>query len=278
MSSSLIRSGTTSPTSLSRMNVAIPENTITQSPAKRLPLQQMQATGHRRVGRVGEQAGQQAAGEPGETVRVDDTERVVDVPERLQERDVVVGDVDDHRGDDADRDRAPAVDVAGGRRDRDEADDHAVDAAEQRRLAPGRVVAADPRQERDRGAEVRVQHGRGGVRADVVGIAAVEAVPAEPEQAGADSDHGQVVRRVDLAVARKPRPDHPGGDKARDAGGEVDDVAAGEVDRALLREPAAAPEQEGVDGVDAARPEDRERDPGLEVDAAEDRARASGSA
>ena len=37
MSSSLIRSGTKSPTSLSRMNVAIAEKTITQSAAISLP-------------------------------------------------------------------------------------------------------------------------------------------------------------------------------------------------------------------------------------------------
>src|SRR4029077_9146814 len=46
-------------------------------------------------------------------------------------------------------------------------------------------------------------------------------------------------------------------------------VAAGEVDHAVLREPAAAPDQEGVDRVDQTRPEDDERNPGLEVHATE---------
>ena len=85
-------------------------------------------------------------------------------------------------------------------------------------------------------------------------------------------DHRQVVRRVDLAVTCEARADHPRRDEARDAGREVDDVAAGEVDSALLREPAAAPDQEGVDRVDAGRPEHDERDPRLEVHAAEHRA------
>ena len=244
---------------------------------ERLPLEQVQPPVTEKPGgdlhrRVGEHAGQQAADEAGEAVRVDHAERVVDAPEGPHQRQVVVGGVDDDRADRADRDRAPAVHEAGRRRDRDEADDHAVDAAEQRRLAPGRVVAGDPDEEGDRGGEVRVEHRRGGVHAGVVRVAAVEAVPAEPEQAGADGDHRQVVRRVDLAVARETRPDHPGGDEARDARREMDDVAAAEVDRAVLGEPAAAPDQEGVDRVDAGRPEQDEGDPGLEVDAAEHRA------
>ena len=84
----------------------------------------------------------------------------------------------------------------------------------------------------------------------LVPVTAVEAVPAHPEQAGADRDHRQVVRRVDLAVALQARSDHRSRDEAGDAGGEVDHVAAGEVDRALLGEVAAAPDQEGVDRVD----------------------------
>src|SRR4029079_10948136 len=66
--------------------------------------------------------------------------------------------------------------------------------------------------------------------------------------------------------------DHPGGDEAGDAGGEMDDVAARVVERPLLREVTAAPDQEGVDRVDEEGPEGDERDPGLEVEAAEDRA------
>ena len=121
-------------------------------------------------------------------------------------------------------------------------------------------------------ADVRVQDCRGGVGAGVVRVAAVEAVPAEPQEPGADGDHRQVVGRVDLAVTCEPGPDHPCGDEARDTGREVDDVATREVHCALLCEPAAAPDQEGVDRVHARRPEHDERDPRLEVHATEHRA------
>ena len=81
---------------------------------QRLPLEQMQAARdgdarddlHRGVG---EQPGQKTADEPREAVGVDDAERVVDVAERPQEREVVVGDVDEHGGGGADRHGAPAV-------------------------------------------------------------------------------------------------------------------------------------------------------------------------
>jgi len=73
----------------------------------------------------------------------DHAERVYDarLAERPHQRQVVVGDVHDDRADRADRDRAITVHEAGRRCDRDETDDHAVDAAEHRRLPLGRVVA-----------------------------------------------------------------------------------------------------------------------------------------
>ena len=121
-------------------------------------------------------------------------------------------------------------------------------------------------------AEVRVQHSSCRVGARVVRVATVEAVPAEPEEPGADRNHEQVVRSVDLAVARETRTDHRGRNEAGDAGGEMDHVAAGEVDRALVRPVAAAPDQEGVDRVTEGDPERHEEQPGLEVDPAEHRA------
>jgi hypothetical protein len=61
-----------------------------------------------------------------------------------------------------------------------------------------------------------------------------------------------------------------GGSEAGDAGGEVDDIAAGPVDDAPLPEEAAAPEGEGADGVGAGEPEGDEEHPGAEAHAAED--------
>ncbi len=157
-----------------------------------------------------------------------------------------------HRGDDADDDRTPAVDEAGAGSDRDEADDHAVDAADQARLAPGQVVEGDPDQEGDRGAEVGVEHRRGG---DVAGV--YQSPPLKPFQPiqsrpaptatiarlfGASTSRSRCSRGPITQAATKPG----------DAGGEVDHVTTGEVDRALLGEEATAPDQEGVDRVDEA--------------------------
>ena len=172
----------------------------------------------------------------------------------------------------ADDDRCPAVDETGGRGDRDEADDHAVDAADQARLAAGGVVEGDPDEEGDRGAEVGVEHRGRGHFAGAVPVTAVEAVPAHPEEAGADCHHRQVVWSVDLSVTLQPWSDHRRGDEAGDTCGEVDDVTTGVVQRALLGEEATAPDHERVDRVDQQGPEGDERDPGLEVEAAEDRA------
>ncbi|URD76827.1 hypothetical protein MUK42_36232 [Musa troglodytarum] len=64
---------------------------------------------------------------------------------------------------------------------------------------------------------------------------------------------------------------HPiGGGEASDAGGEVDDVAAGVVHDAPLEEEATAPEGEGADGVGEGEPQGDEENPRLEVHAAEE--------
>ena len=107
---------------------------------------------------LGEDAGQQAAGQAGEAVGVDHAQRVVDVAEGPQPAQVVEREVHERRGDDAHRDRPPAVDVARRRGDRHQAGDHPVDAGDEARLAPGEVVPRDPHQERHRGAEVGVHH------------------------------------------------------------------------------------------------------------------------
>ena len=83
-------------------------------------------------------------------------------------------------GDDADDDGAPAIDVAGGGGDRHQARDHAVDRADDRRLAVGDLVHQRPDQEANRRRRVGVEHGGAGVMVGEIRIAAVEAVPAEP--------------------------------------------------------------------------------------------------
>ena len=133
ISSSLIRSGTKRPTSLSRMKVPIAEKAITHARRVRLDPEQVEPTAgdqafvFARHQVVGEDPDQKAADDAGEPVRVDHAEGVVDVAERTHPAQVVERQIDDRRGDDADDDRAPAVDETGAGGDRDEADDHPVD-------------------------------------------------------------------------------------------------------------------------------------------------------
>ena len=112
---------------------------------------------------------------------------------------------------------------------------------------------------------------RNGGRRDVVDLelaAGVEAVPAEPEQAGAERDEGDVVRRVDeLALA-----DVEHGRERGPAGAGVDDDPAGEVARAPVREHAAAPEHVHERVVDGELPDDEEDQIGLERNAVRERA------
>ena len=79
---------------------------------------------------------------------------------------------------------------------------------------------------------------------------------------------GRLCGRKRCPVAGQSRADHPGGDEPAGASGEVDDVTAGVVDRALVRPVAAAPDQHRVDGVDERRPERDEDHPDLDLDAA----------
>ena len=89
-------------------------------------------------------------------------------------------------------------------------------------------------------------------------LTGIEAEPAEPEQAGAEDGHRQVVRldrRLDQpgAAAEDQR-----GDQGRDAAREMDDGAAGEVERAEVEQPAIGrPDPVGERGVDEGRPGER---------------------
>ena len=69
--------------------------------------------------------------------------------------------------------------------------------------------------------------------------ARVEAEPAEPEQARAQHRHRQVVRLHLLLAQADPVAEHRRRDQRRDAGGDVHDGAAREVERAELAQPAA---------------------------------------
>ena len=118
------------------------------------------------------------------------------------------------------------------------------------------------------GADEGVDHGkRRAGRGFEVG-AGVEAEPADPQHRGAD--HGQrhgMRRHVVLAVA-DALADQDAADQAGDAGIDVDDRAAGEVDRAEVEDVASAvPDHVGDREVDEGDPEDGEQDHGRELDA-----------
>ncbi len=130
-------------------------------------------------------------------------------------------------------------------------------------------VHDDPGHHGHGGGEVGVDHRRGRVRAGEVRVTAVEAVPAEPQDAGADRDEQQVVRDRLLAVAGQPRSDHRRRHEARHASRQVDDVATAEVQRALARPVAAAPQQERVHRVGERDPQRHEDQPDLELDPAD---------
>ena len=120
---------------------------------------------------------------------------------------------------------------------------------------------------------VGVEHGCRRIRTGIKGVATVEAVPAKPEDARPNGDHHQVAREGVLSVLPTAWSDHPRADERRHARGEVDDVAAGVVDRALLGEEAAAPEQCRVDAVDHRDPQRHDEQPRLELETADQRAR-----
>ena len=221
--------------------------------------------------RVAEDAQQHAAHEAGHAVGVDDTQRVVDLREGPHLGQVVPGHPDDGAADGADEDGAQAVDPAGARCDADQAADHAVDAAQEGGLLlPGEPgVHGDPDQDTGCGGQVRVHHGCRRAGAGVVRVSTVEPVPAQPQDAGADRRHHEVVGQGVLPISQESWSEDPGRHEAGHSGRHVDDVPTGEVERTLLGEVAAAPEQEGVHAVHAGRPQRHQQAPGAELDPAD---------
>jgi hypothetical protein len=149
--------------------------------------------------------------------------------------------------------------------------DHAVDGTEERRLLllGEEHVHAHPGEKGRRRGDVGVEHRRGSVDTCVVRVTTVEAVPAQPQDAGTDGDEHEVVRHAVGAVPSEPWPDDGRSHEAGHAGRQVDHVATRVVDRALLGEEPAAPEQRRVHGVDEGDPQGHEEQPRLELHAPE---------
>ncbi len=100
-----------------------------------------------------------------------------------------------------------------------------------------------------------------------VSVAAVEAEPAEPQQAGAQGDEGHVVGQAALAGGELALAHHEHRGQGRIAGAHVDHRAAGPVTHAVLGEPAAAPDPVDERDVDDDAPQHEEPEVALELDA-----------
>src|SRR5271163_4332356 len=169
---------------------------------------------------------------------VHDAETVIDLPEQSGAAQPVPGHPHQRAGHDSDDDGAEAVDKAGGGGDGYQPRDHAVDATQQGgfTLAAREDVPDYPGQQRHGGGQVSVQNGQGGVGAGEVGVTAVEPVPAQPQDARPNRGNRQVVGHGAFAVAGQSGPDHRGCDKPAGAGGQVNYVSAGVVQRSGAKE------------------------------------------
>ena len=183
----------------------------------------------------GEDAGGDGAEHPADAVDREDVERVIDLGACPQER----GAVAQAAGDETDDQRAARRHEARRRGDRHEPGDRAAGGPDDADLARVGVAREDPGDRRRGGRDVGDGEGAGGQAAGGQRGAGVEAEPAEPQQPGAEDGHRHVMRLGLLAV-HGASPDHQRDDQRGDARADVDDRAAGEVERAELEQPAVA--------------------------------------
>ena len=179
--------------------------------------------------------------------------------------------VADGRHEHADHHSRPRLHVAGAGSDGDEAGDGAGQQAGELGLAGEDPVNAQPADGGGRGGEIRVDESEHGDLIDSQLAASVEAVPAEPQEAGAEREEGDVVGlglllgsgglgSVWLAVVHEND-----AAESRETGSAVHDNASGEVTDAVLPQPAAAPDPVAPGHVDEGDPENLEHEPSLEV-------------
>ncbi|KAM3081204.1 hypothetical protein ACMFMF_003118 [Clarireedia jacksonii] len=97
-------------------------------------------------------------------------------------------------------DGAPSSDDPGCGRDTCESVDHAVDSAEDGGFVEVETVAEGPDEEGGGSVDAGVEGGDAGIRGRGLGSAAVEAIPADPDEAGADDGGKDVIRTGGAAV------------------------------------------------------------------------------
>jgi hypothetical protein len=185
----------------------------------------------------GEHTGQQRADRSANAVRGQYVERVIERCPRTQLQREIAGDC----GDAAEQDRVHRVDEAGGRRNRDETDDDGCCCADGSCLARAHHIKEGPdhqrrRRRQHRGDERQACNRTGGERA-----AGVESEPAEPQNAGTQKHERNVVRQQRRGAVLRALAEHHSRHDGRRRRVHVHDRAAGEIKRAPLRQPSAAP-------------------------------------
>ena len=205
-----------------------------------------------------------------EAVHAECVERIIVAHLLLEHRNSAIA---DSAADETDEDGGHRRDEASGRRDGDETGDAAGRRAEHCRLAAAHPLEEHPadcrggrralrRDERVRRECVRAERRAG-----------IEAEPAEPEERRAEHRHRQIVREhcrpaVAAALAEQDAERETG-----DTGEDVDDEAARKVERAELREEAAAPDPVRHRVVDEDGPEQDEERERAELHALRERTR-----
>ena len=114
--------------------------------------------------------------------------------------------------------------------------------AQRRGVPAADPLEREPAEHRGRGRQVRVDERLGGDAVRGERGPGVEAEPAEPQDAGADQRQRQRVRRHRVLRPAASPAEHEDRGQRGDAGVDVHDGAAGEVERAPLEEPAVGRE------------------------------------
>ena len=176
----------------------------------------------------------------------------------------------DRAGNQTQKDRTHRCDVGTRRSDRHQARDDARRRAQRGRLLVANLLHDEPRQTGGARRQQRVRRCDCGGVVGCVRRSSVEAEPSEPQQAGTEHDHRQVV-----GAHRRLRPSEAPAQDDADRKGcrtsiDVNGGTTGEVDNsgitdAQLANPASAPHPVGHGEVDEGCPDGGEDDPRAEL-------------
>lgn len=176
------------------------------------------------------------------------------------ERELTLGRVvADRTGDDAEHDGTKRRDETGCRRGRHQARDGTGTPSHHRPLPRQPPVQQSPRGRSQHGRQVSIPARHDGAEIGAKGRTAVEAQPSEPEQGGAEDDHGDVMGPEVDHQAFLPAAEHQGVGQGGHAGADFDGAAAGVVHHAVFVGPAVdVPGPAGDRAVDQRGPEEDE--------------------